>query len=296
MEKQVAIVGAGISGLLACKYTLSKGYCPIVFESRSSIGGVWTKAIETTKLQTPKVFYQFSDFPWPSSVKEEFPNEHQVSGYLQSYARHFDLLRHIKFNSKVLSISYEGVSDEEMQSWSVWGGTGEPFSNKGRWSVLVEDNQSHSTEVYQVDFVILCLGRFSDVPNIPEFPPNKGPEVFQGDVIHSMEYVAMDYASAAKFVKGKKTTVVGFQKFALDIAVECSIANGVENPCRVLYKTEHWNLPNYLPWGVPLAYLYFNRFSELLVHKPGEGFLLGFLATILSPLVTFPFFFLSSFP
>ena len=63
---------------------------------------------------------------------------------------------------------------------------------------------------------------------------------------------------------------------------------GVEHPCRVLYRTEHWNIPDYIPWGVPLAYLYLNRFSELMVHKPGEGFLLSLLAAILAPLVNFP--------
>lgn len=125
-----------------------------------------------------------------------------------------------------------------------------------------------------------------------------------------MDYAAMDDEKAAEFIKGKRVIVVGFQKSALDIAMECCAANGkhnlfkqtlrihpylfllsiwfagVENPCTVLFRTAHWHLPDYLPWGFSLAYLYLNRFSELMVHKPGEGFLLGLLATILSPLVT----------
>ena len=69
--------------------------------------------------------------------------------------------------------------------------------------------------------MILCIERFSDVPNIPEFPPNKGPEAF-----HFMENADMDYETAAKFATGKQVTVVGYQKSAMDIAMECSNANG----------------------------------------------------------------------
>ncbi|KAI3824878.1 hypothetical protein L1987_06350 [Smallanthus sonchifolius] len=221
-KKQVAIVGAGVSGLLACKYCLSKGFHPIVFDTEPDIGGVWAKTIKTTTLQSPKPFYQFSDFPWPTSVTDVFPTGQQIRDYLRSYATHFDLIPHIRFHSRVKGISYDGPSSE---TWSLWNGTGEPFPPEGKWNVTVESIQTATTQVYTVDFVILCLGRFKDVPNIPEFPAGKGPEVFRGQVIHSMEYAAMDAKVAEEFVKGKKVVVVGFGKTGLDIARECSSIN-----------------------------------------------------------------------
>ncbi|KAG9131403.1 hypothetical protein Leryth_022186 [Lithospermum erythrorhizon] len=283
MERKVAIVGAGISGLLACKYTLSKGYIPIVFEAESSIGGVWSKTVSSTRLQTPKIIYQFSDFPWPDSVTSDFPTTQEVMDYFESYALHFDVMRHIKFSSKVLSLSYEGALEDEMQVWSLWGGTGEPFSNRGRWNLAVQNTQTLLIEDYQFDFIILCVGKYSGVPDMPAFPPGKGPEVFKGQVMHSMDYANMDNESAVALLKTKKITVVGLGKSAMDIAMECSDANGVENPCTLIYRKEHWNIPDYCPWGVPMVYLYLNRFAEILLHKPGEGFILTFLATILTP-------------
>ncbi|CAN1276127.1 Probable flavin-containing monooxygenase 1 [Linum perenne] len=280
-QKQIAIIGAGISGLLACKYALSKNFHPIVFESRSDVGGLWTSTLSTTKLQTPKPIFQFSDFPWPESVTEDFPTHDKVLDYLKSYSNHFNLNKYIQLNTRVVRINYRGVPDDEIEAWSSWGGNGDAFSSRGNWEVEVSRNGS---SVYEVGFVILCVGKYSEVPNVPKFATGKGPEAFQGKVIHSMEYSDMGAKESGKLVKGKRVAIVGSQKHAMDIAMECCRINGKEIPCRVLYRTEHWNLPDYMPWGFPLAYLYFNRFSELLVHKPGEGIFLSLLATILSPI------------
>ncbi|XP_058722929.1 probable flavin-containing monooxygenase 1 [Vicia villosa] len=284
MEKRVAIIGAGISGLLACKYILKIGYNPVVYEADDGIGGVWRHTIESTKLQNPKQAYQFSDFPWDSSVKEDCPSSQQVLDYLNSYAQHFSIVPYIRFNSKVIDIDYVGESDEEMKSWELWNGDGTPFGSKGKWHITVEDTKNFSTEVHKAEFVILCIGKYSGFPNIPEFPLGKGPENFKGKVMHSMDYSSLDNDVAADLIKNKSVTVIGSGKSALDIAAECANANGVTHPCTIIRRNAHWFLQDFNIWSISLGYFYFNRFAELLVHKPRENSILFLLATLLSPL------------
>jgi cation diffusion facilitator CzcD-associated flavoprotein CzcO len=38
----VIVIGAGWSGLMACKYCVAEGLRTVALESRDSIGGVWT--------------------------------------------------------------------------------------------------------------------------------------------------------------------------------------------------------------------------------------------------------------
>ncbi|KAI3942679.1 hypothetical protein MKW92_042535 [Papaver armeniacum] len=177
-----------------------------------------------------------------------------------------------------------------MHSWSHWGGMSQGFGTtcdlKGKWEIATSSTTAahEHHKVYEVEFVILCIGRHSGFPNIPDFPPNKGPDAFiNGKVIHSMDYSAMDDSDAAKFVKGKRVTVVGYQKSALDIANECTIANGVENPCTLLYRRLHWNLS--IDYASYFGSLKLTRFSELMLHKPGEGLFYSLLATLFSPVI-----------
>lgn len=157
MERRLAIIGAGISGLLACKYAVEKGFNPIVFEAEEGVGGVWRNhTTESTKLQNAKETFQFSDFPWPSSVHEVHPSHTKVLKYVESYAQHYGIIPYIKFNSKVIHLDYVGESFEEMEAWNLWGGTGEAFDSKGIWHIMVQDTKSCSTEVY-VNYICRCF-------------------------------------------------------------------------------------------------------------------------------------------
>lgn len=78
---------------------------------------------------------------------------------------------------------------------------------------------------YKFDFVVMCIGKYGDVAKMPVFPYGRGPEVFQGKVMHSLDYCKLDEDAATELMKGKKVVVVGYKKSAIDLAVECAEAN-----------------------------------------------------------------------
>jgi len=78
---------------------------------------------------------------------------------------------------------------------------------------------------YAFDFVVMCTGKYGDIPNIPNFPEKKGPQVFNGQVLHTLDYSKLDQEASTKLMKGKKVVVVGYKKSAIDLAVECAEAN-----------------------------------------------------------------------
>ena len=91
---------------------------------------------------------------------------------------------------------------------------------------------NYAGQVFHTEFVVLCVGQFSGLPNIPEFLPNKGPEVFEGKVMHSEDFSALNNSTAAELIKTKRVTIVGSHKTAADIAAECANANGKKTFCQ----------------------------------------------------------------
>ncbi|KAM0836478.1 hypothetical protein ACQ4PT_062294 [Festuca glaucescens] len=287
--KRVAIVGAGTSGLAACKHLLARGFRPVVFEAGESVGGLWTRTLASTRLQTPAVAYRYSDFPWPDTA-DVFPRHDQVVDYLAAYARRFGVDECVRFRSQVVSAEYVSAQPEDAaDGWERWAGNGEAFGDgTGVWRLTVRQHgvETETTaQVHEFDFLILCIGRFSGVPNIPAFPPDGGPEAFGGWVLHSMDLSDMADADAAALVKDKRVAVVGASKTAFEIAAECAEANGAGRPCTMVCRNPQWLLHGTNVWGmVNIAYLYMNRFAELMVPRPGAGVASRLLAALLAPL------------
>lgn len=146
----VGIIGAGISGIAAAKQL--SHHNPIVFEATDSIGGVWKHcSFASTKLQTPPCDFEFSDYPWPQRDNSTFPSYLDILHYLHAYATHFDVLKFVRFNSRVVEIRYIGGGDgRETTNLDVAAGPGEfgpLLSGHPVWEVAVETHPPKTIEV-----------------------------------------------------------------------------------------------------------------------------------------------------
>jgi dimethylaniline monooxygenase (N-oxide forming) len=146
---KIAIIGGGVSGIAIAKQL--SHHNPILFEATDSIGGVWKHCTyNSTKLQSHRRDYEFTDFPWPNRDNPDFPTHVEVLDYLRSYAKHFDVIKNIRFNSKVVELRFNGSNPHK------FGGVGLPhdldygnlLSGESMWDVAVQTNDSDNIQVF----------------------------------------------------------------------------------------------------------------------------------------------------
>ncbi|KAE8710450.1 putative flavin-containing monooxygenase 1 [Hibiscus syriacus] len=285
-NSKIAIIGAGFSGIAAAKQLCHHN--PIVFEASDSIGGVWKScAYNSTKLQSTRKNYEFAEFPWPNRDDPTLPSKLDVLDYLESYAKHFDVLKFIKFNSKVVELRFFGCSE----TTELFGNAGyywnRPLLGQPVWEIAVQTNDSNCLKWYAFEFVVVCIGQYGDIPKIPKFLNNKGPEIFEGKgkVLHTIDYCKLNKDAASQLLKGKKVVVVGYKKSAIDLVVECAQANqGDEGqPCTMVVRTPHWVAPHHWLFGLLFFIFYTTRSSELLRKRPNQTVFRTLLCYLLSP-------------
>ncbi|XP_008846479.1 dimethylaniline monooxygenase [N-oxide-forming] 5-like [Nannospalax galili] len=241
--KRIAVIGAGVSGLGAIKSCLEEGLEPICFEKSSDIGGLW-RYEETPESGHPGIYKSlicntskemtaFSDYPIPDHYPNYMHNS-KLMEYLRMYTRHFGLLKHIQFQTKVCSVRKRP-----------------DFSSSGQWDVVVEADGKKKTYIF--DGVMVCSGYYNEkyMP-LQDF---EGIEKFQGRYLHSWEYKHPE-----SFV-GKRVVVIGIGNSGADVAGEISrVAE------QVFLSTRRGSWIWHRVWdnGNPLDTALFTRYNQVL--------------------------------
>ncbi len=171
MRQTIAVIGAGLSGLVATKELAEAGLDVTCFEKTHEIGGVFSsgeasKCYDSVVLTTSNYFTAYSDFmPYGEPLKFwRFP---EYAAYLKRYAEHFGVDRHIRF----------GHGLQAMRRLP-----------NGQWSLRLHTDDDESREL-TFDRVVICSGQFQQ-PNLPDIP---GLALFPGPVIHSVGYKNTDH-------------------------------------------------------------------------------------------------------
>ncbi len=183
------VLGAGTSGLAVAKNFQQAGIPFDCLEREDDLGGNWnfgksnSSVYASTHLISSKRLTEYTDYPMPDDYPE-FPGHRQVLAYVRGYAKQFDLIKHIQFNTSVEKV--------------------EPCEDG--WRVVLT-----SGEERQYRGVVIANGHNWD-PRLPEYPGE-----FAGSVFHSSEYKTPDV------LHGKRVLVVGGGNSGCDLAVEAAI-------------------------------------------------------------------------
>ncbi|MEE8500867.1 MAG: FAD-dependent oxidoreductase [Kiloniellales bacterium] len=247
--KSVGIVGAGVAGLVTAKTLLAQGLSCTLFERESTLGGVWADGYSNFGVQVQKDLYEFPDWPLPEGTPNFTPGP-VIQKYLEDYADHFGVTEHIRFNTCVDKLEPRNGADHT-------------------WSVYFSDASGAHAAAF--DLVVVCIGLYSNVPNLPAFP---GQEAFEGEILH------ISGVKSRAPLEGKRVAVLGFGKSATDVALE---AAAVAQETHIIFRDPHWPVPQKLAGLIPFKWGMLSRLTSTLlppyqrpspveraVHGPGK--------------------------
>ena len=140
-------------------------------------------------INTAKNLTRFSDYPFEDEI-QTFPDHWEVHAYLEGYADHFNVRRHIRFNSEVTSIRALFEAGKEAPQWEV---------------------KTRDGDVRAFGTVIVATGHLYLPRHVDQFTG------FAGHYLHSH-----DYKKPEPFV-GKRICIVGVGNSAVDIASDVCV-------------------------------------------------------------------------
>ena len=199
------VIGAGPGGIVATKEFLEIGFDDVLcLEQAKGLGGVFAKGYDNLQLTSSVTFSMFSDFWVGEGKNHHFWTKEEAVAYWTDYAFHYGVPNHIRFNTKVTS-----VTSIEGDAWQIGLDSGEQL---------------------QCKHLVLAIGN-NNIPRYPEWC-NKLTDVSYS---HSK-----DYKNAESF-KGKRVLVVGGGESGSDVAFE--ISQVAEQAWVSLRESTGWVVP-----------------------------------------------------
>lgn len=197
-QTDVIIIGAGLSGITACKNMRAENLDCLVFESTDDIGGVWKYRDEpngkggvmfTTVSTSSKTVNEFSDFPMPDHYPA-FQKHAQYLQYLNDYVDHFQLRDFIRLNSEIVDAT------KRDDCWEI---------------------RDQHDNLYKSRYLIVCAG-------VHQFPNKfyQDDERFRDSTVETMH--SSDYKRLTEKFLGKDILVFGGGETGSDIAIELTHA------------------------------------------------------------------------
>ncbi|CAM3814992.1 flavin-containing monooxygenase [Parendozoicomonas haliclonae] len=216
--QKVAIIGAGVSGLISAKSLLEKGITVDIFEKGSGIGGVWrfendngqSTCYRSLHINTSKRMMELSDFKFRDEIAE-YPPHWEILSEFERYTDHFNVRPHIQFNTAVEHCEKDAG---------------------GKWQVTLNHQGEQRTETY--DYLVVANGHHWK-PRTPELPGS-----FDGLEIHAHHYIDV---SSPVDLRDKKVVVVGVGNSAMDIACELSRTGQGAKTVYLAQRSGVWIIP-----------------------------------------------------
>jgi 4-hydroxyacetophenone monooxygenase len=206
----VAIIGAGPSGLAMAHELDRAGVSYTVFDINSDVGGTWyLNTYPGCRLDTGRLSYSYS-FAQRKDWKHLFTEQPDLLAYYQQFSQERDLRPHISFCTEVVSAIYDG--------------------EKAVWTLTLRDTRTGDERVQEFDAVVSAVG----VLHQPKMPAFDGVENFEGNVMHSARW---DHGID---VRGKRVSIIGTGASAYQIAP--AIAKQVAH-LNIFQRTAPWMLP-----------------------------------------------------
>src|SRR5688572_26657825 len=115
------VIGAGSSGIAACKVLRSRGLPFICYEKSDRVGGNWvfgnkngmSACYRGLTINTSKRRMEYPGYPMPDEYPD-FPGHEDIAKYFDAYVDHFGFRDHIRFETSV-----DRVFPGERGGWTV---------------------------------------------------------------------------------------------------------------------------------------------------------------------------------